>query len=60
MANYIEENKEELFLIISFLVIFIFCFIAGYIKHIEVSKINYINELEKEIKDIKEKKIVCE
>ena len=53
MANYIEENKEELFLIISFLVIFIFGFIAGYIKHIEVSKINYINELEKEIKDIK-------
>lgn len=38
MKRFISENKEELFLILLSLMMFIFGFISGYIKHIEVSK----------------------
>lgn len=38
MRDYIDEHREELFMILLSLMMFILGFISGYIKHIEVSK----------------------
>lgn len=38
MIDYIDEHREELFIILLSLMMFILGFTSGYIKHIEVSK----------------------